>query len=103
MKEYNLPLNIKLEVNNEIVLEKDKIVLQNQIFINVGNNPTLVIKEDLENLIEKHIDYQTIACDGNKIKIEDKIELEIYLSKIEETINKSRDKLNNMTIIKKSP
>lgn len=103
MKEYNLPLNIKLEVNNEIVLEKDKIVLQNQIFINVENNPTLVIKEDLENLIEKHIDYQTIACDGNKIKIEDKIELEIYLSKIEETINKARDKLNNMTIIKKSP
>lgn len=103
MKEYNLPLNIKLEVNNEIVLEKDKIVLQNQIFINVENNPTLVIKEDLENLIEKHIDYQTIACDGNKIKIEDKIELEIYLSKIEETINKARHKLNNMTIIKKSP
>lgn len=103
MKEYNLPLNIKLEVNNEIVLEKDKIVLQNQIFINVENNPTLVIKEDLENIIEKHIDYQTIACDGNKIKIEDKIELEIYLSKIEETINKAREKLNNMTIIKKSP
>ena len=103
MKEYNFPLNIKLEVNNEIVLEKDKIVLQNEIYLNIETNPTLVIKEDLESLIEKQIKYQSIAGEGNILKVEDKAELELYLLKIEEIINRAREKLNNMTTIKKSP
>lgn len=103
MKEYNLDLNIKLEVNNELSLEKDKIVLQSEIYLNINTNPTLVIKEELESLIEKHIKYQTIAGEGNIINVEDKAELEAYLSKIEETISQARDKINKMTVIKKSP
>lgn len=102
MNEYILPINIKLETNSELILINDEIVLQNDIYIDLENNPTLLTKENLETLIDKQIKYNTIAGEGKEIKIEDKKELELYLEKIQEVINKAKNNLNNL-VIKKSP